>query len=56
MHLEKSIVTLEILASLSEAIPVLGTPLKGVSEALSKILQYAQVHTLSFLPFLSLRV
>lgn len=48
MQLEKCIATLDILASLAEVIPVLGTPLRGGSEALSKILKYAQVHRLYY--------
>jgi hypothetical protein len=34
---------LEILAPIAEAIPILGTPVKGAVEATSKILKHAQV-------------
>jgi hypothetical protein len=34
---------LGMLASVAEAVPVLGSPVKGSVEALKQILQYAQV-------------
>jgi hypothetical protein len=36
---------MEILAPIAEAIPILGTPVKGALEATSKILKYADVCT-----------
>jgi hypothetical protein len=41
--LSLSIDGLRVLASVAEAIPALGTPVKGSVEALEQILQYAQV-------------
>jgi hypothetical protein len=34
---------LDIMTPIAEAVPVLGTPVKGALEATSKILKYAQV-------------
>jgi hypothetical protein len=34
---------LDIMTPIAEAIPVLGTPVKGALEAASRILKYAQV-------------
>jgi hypothetical protein len=42
MKVEDAIGILEILAPIAEAIPVLGTPVKGALEATSKILGFAQ--------------
>jgi hypothetical protein len=44
--LSLSIDGLGVLASVAEAVPALGAPVKGSVEALKQILQYAQVRKL----------
>jgi hypothetical protein len=43
MVLDQAISALDILVPIAEAIPVLGTSVKGAIEAASKILKYAKV-------------
>jgi hypothetical protein len=47
MALERAIAILEMAAPIAEAIPILGTPVKGAFEATGKILKYAGVRLLS---------
>jgi hypothetical protein len=42
---------LGLLASIAEAVPMLGAPVKGSVEALKQILQYAQVRALQGFAF-----
>jgi hypothetical protein len=42
---------LGLLASIAEAVPTLGAPVKGSVEALKQILQYAQVRALQGFAF-----
>jgi hypothetical protein len=42
---------LGLLASIAEAVPALGAPVKGSVEALKQILQYAQVRALQGFAF-----
>jgi hypothetical protein len=43
MALDRAVAILEIATPIAEAIPVLGTPVKGAFEATAKILKYAGV-------------
>jgi hypothetical protein len=46
MALEEAISILEVLVPIAKAVPVLGAPVEGSLEALSKILRFAQARNL----------
>jgi hypothetical protein len=46
MALDEAMEILEVLAPIAKAVPILGAPVEGSLEALSKILKFAQVRHL----------
>jgi hypothetical protein len=46
MSLEEALEILEVLVPIAKAVPILGAPVEGSLEALSKILKFAQVRHL----------
>jgi hypothetical protein len=50
MALDRAVAALAIATPIAEAIPILGTPVKGALEATGKIIKYATVMSFLVIP------